>query len=101
MNGDFVTWDVFGTYAGAVTMTTIITQFLKKIPGIEKCNAQLLSFIVAVLLLVSTAVFNGSIEVEAIVMALINSVVVSLASNGAYDVIHGENSKEVKTDDKV
>jgi hypothetical protein len=98
MNGDFVTWDVFGTYAGAVTMTTIITQFLKKIPGVDKCNAQLLAFVVAVLLLVFTAIFNGSLEVEAIVMALINAIVVALASNGAYDVIH-DSGKEVKNNE--
>jgi hypothetical protein len=51
-----------------------------------------------VLLLVSTAIFNGSLEVEAIVMALINAIVVALASNGAYDVIH-DSGKEVKNNE--
>lgn len=32
---DFVTWTSLGTYAGAVMMVTIITQFLKQTPPQE------------------------------------------------------------------
>lgn len=96
MNGDFVTMNVFNSYAATVTITTIITQFLKQIPVINKCNPQLLAFIVAVVLLETAAVFSGGWEFETAVLSLINGVVVALASNGAYDAINTGNAKKIE-----
>ena len=48
---EFVTWITLGTYAGAVMMVTLITQFLKQ-TVFGKMNAQLLSYIIAVLILI-------------------------------------------------
>lgn len=87
MNGDFVTWNSIMSYAGAVTLTTIITQFFKQIPGINKVNSQLLAFIIAVLLLETATVFSGGWAFETAVLSLVNGVVVALAANGTYDAI--------------
>ena len=82
---EFVTWSALGTYAGAVMMTALITQFLKQIPLLSKINCQLISYIVAVLLLIGSAVFTNTLTVESGVLAAVNAVMVALASNGAYD----------------
>ena len=102
---DFVTWAGLGSYAGAVTITTIVTQFLKKIPGVSKMNSQLLAFIVAVLILEASAVFSGGWQFETGVLSLVNGVVVALAANGTYDAIHeskpAQSAVEVKKEGEM
>lgn len=82
---EFVTWTTLGTYAGAVMMVTIITQFLKQTP-LAKLNAQLLAYIVAVAILIGAEAFNGSaVTVQGVILCLLNSVIVALAAGGTYD----------------
>lgn len=82
---EFVTWTTLGTYAGAVMMVTIITQFLKQ-PPLAKLNAQLLAYIVAVAILIGAEAFNGSaVTVQGVILCLLNAVIVALAANGTYD----------------
>ena len=82
---EFVTWTSLGTYAGAVMMVTIITQFLKQTP-LAKLNAQLLAYIVAVAILIGAEAFNGSaVTVQGVILCLLNAVIVALAANGTYD----------------
>ena len=98
---DFVTWGSFGSYAGTVTMTTIITQFLKKIPGVNKMNAQLLAFIVAVILLEATVIFKGEFRFDTAIIAIVNAVIVALAANGTYDVFVSQPTKPVENKEEV
>lgn len=82
---EFVTWTTLGTYAGAVMMVTIITQFLKQTP-LAKLNAQLLAYIVAVAILIGAEAFNGSaVTVQGVILCLLNAVIVALAAGGTYD----------------
>lgn len=87
MNGEFVTWGILGTYAGAVSVTAIITQFLKRLPLVKKLDTQLLSYIVALLILEASTIFTGGFRWDVAAICLVNAMVVALASNGAYDVI--------------
>lgn len=82
---EFITWAGLGTYAGAVMMTTIITQFLKDIPAIAKMNAQIISYTVAVLLMWGSLLFGGGMTLPNAVLCAVNAVMVALASNGVYD----------------
>ena len=99
---DFVTWAGIGSYAGSVTITAIITQFLKQLPGVGKMNSQLLSFIVAVLILEAHAAFIGGWHFDTAVINLVNAVVVALAANGTYDVFHTNKTaqKTITTGEK-
>lgn len=82
---EFVNWTTLGTYAGAVMMVTLITQFLKQTP-LGKLNAQLLSYVIAVLILIGAEAFTGgAVTVDGVLLCLINAVMVALAANGAYD----------------
>ncbi len=82
---EFVTWQMLGSYAGAVMMVTLITQFLKSTP-LGKCSTQPVSYGIAVLLLIGAEVFGGQrVTVQGVTLCLINAVMVALASNGVYD----------------
>ena len=82
---EFVTWQSLGTYAGAVMMVTLITQFLKQTP-LGRMNIQLLSYGIAAALLIGAEAFAGSaVTVQGVLLCLINAVMVALAANGVYD----------------
>lgn len=83
--GEFMTWANLGTYAGAVLATTLITQFVKQIPYVEKVNPQIVSYIIAVVLLLGAAYFNGQFTVDSAVLCFVNAVITALAANGVYD----------------
>lgn len=94
MNGEFITWGILGTYAGAVSITAIITQFLKKIPGLKKLDTQLLSYIVALIILEASTIFSGGFHWEVAALCLVNAIVVALASNGTYDILGNKTPTE-------
>ena len=96
---EFVTWTSLGTYAGAVMMVTLITQFLKQTP-LGKLNAQLLSYVIAVLTLIGAEAFTGgTVTVQGVLLCLINAVMVALAANGAYDAATTGMVKKVKEEE--
>ena len=96
---EFVTWTSLGTYAGAVMMVTLITQFLKQTP-LGKLNAQLLSYVIAVLILIGAEAFTGgTVTVQGVLLCLINAVMVALAANGAYDAATTGMTKMPKTEE--
>ena len=81
---EFFTWELLGTYAGAVLVATLITQFTK---DWFKMPTQLFSYIVAVVVLVASSIVGGNADFANIALCLVNGVVVSLASNGAYSAV--------------
>ena len=96
---EFVTWTSLGTYAGAVMMVTIITQFLKQ-TTLKNINTQLLSYIIAVLILIGAEAFNGAtVTVQGVILCLLNAVIVALASNGTYDAATTGMVKKVKEEE--
>ena len=94
MNGEVITWGILGTYAGAVSITAIITQFLKKLPGVKKLDTQLLSYIVALVILEASTIFSSGFHWEVAALCLVNAIVVALASNGTYDILGNKNPTE-------
>ena len=96
---EFVTWTSLGTYAGAVMMVTIITQFLKQTP-LKNINTQLLAYIISVTILIGAEAFNGSaLTVQGVVLCLLNAVIVALAANGTYDAATTGMVKKVKEEE--
>ena len=82
---EFVTWEALGSYAGAVMMVTLITQFLKGTP-LGHWNSQLVAYLMAAALLVGAESANGRpLTVQSTVLCLLNAVMVALAAGGAYD----------------
>lgn len=84
---DFFTWSILATYAGAVLATGVITQIFKGISVIDRIPTRLFSYFVALVLLILATAFTSGLSLSSILLCIINSAVVSLASNGAFDAI--------------
>ena len=85
---EFVTWGSLGTYAGCAMMVTLITQFLKQFSFMKNINSQIISYFVAVLILIGSLCFSQSgepVNPETIILCFVNAVIVALGSNGIYD----------------
>lgn len=82
----FVTWESLLTFGGCVAGTILVTEFIKKLFG-EKVPAQLVSFLIAAVIL-----FVGHLATETFVwkealLYLINAAAVSLSANGGFDAV--------------
>lgn len=84
---EFLTWETLGTFAGCAAVTGLLTQLLKE--PLKKLPTQWLSYIIAVVLLfASTAATGGFAQPWTVwAMVLLNAVVVSLSSNGAFEAV--------------
>ena len=78
---DLVNWATIAGGAGAVVLTVGITQI---IAVIDKIPTQLTSYVVAAVIMVLATIFTGHYEASELVLAVLNAVIVSLSSNGAY-----------------
>lgn len=84
---EFLTWDYLLSFAGCVTGTALITQFLKNVSFIQKIGAQFISYIIAMVILVVAQIATGTLNWQLIALDVFNAAVVSFASNGVYDTI--------------
>ena len=90
MTQEFFTWTMLATYAGAVMATTLITQLLKGVGFISKIPTQIFSDGVALVVRLAATFFGGQWTWPDAALCLLNAVVVSLASNGAYEAMARE-----------
>lgn len=82
---EFFTWEFLATMAGAVVGTGLITQFLK---GIFKAlPTQILSYIIALFILIVSSYFNNTLTLSIAVLSLFNAMLVSTSANGGYSAI--------------
>lgn len=84
---EFFTWAMLGTYAGAVLVTTIVTQFLKGIGPIDRIPTRVFSYVIALIVLLAAQWFNGAWSVQEAALCVLNAVLVSLAANGGYEML--------------
>jgi hypothetical protein len=91
---EFVTWELLGTYAGAMAMTGVITQLTKGIPGISKLPTQLWSYLISLVVMMCANFFLDQLTLSNAVLILFNAGLVSLAANGGYEGIAKLFSKE-------
>ena len=84
MMENLFTWDVLGTYAGAVAAVGVITQLIKGVPGIVKIPTQIVSYVIALIVLLCAAGFTVGLTAEGIMLTVFNAAVVSLAANGVH-----------------
>lgn len=81
---EFVTWEIIGSYAGAVMIVGLVTQLLKYFPIIEKIPTQALSYILSLLTLTASQLALQTFDLSSFGLNLVNAVIISLAANGAY-----------------
>lgn len=82
---EFVTWEFLATFAGATMITALITQAIKN--KLNKIPTQLMSYIIAVVVLLLANFFTVGLTVSSAILLLFNALGVSLASNGGYQAV--------------
>lgn len=84
---EFFTWEMLGTYAGCTAAVSIITQFIKSVPGIVKIPTQVVSYVIALVVMLCATGFTSGLTPDGIMLTVFNAAVVSLASNGTYAAV--------------
>ena len=84
---NFFDWNMLGTYAGATMAVGVITEIIKDIPGVKKIPTQLMSYVLAFIVLICAMFFADSFTVQGAALAVFNAALVSLGANGGYEVI--------------
>lgn len=84
---EFLTWDVIGTFVGFTAAVALLTEFSKVFKFLERIPTQIVSFVIAIIIMVVFKLASGDFKTVDIVLYIINSVGASLTSNGAYDVV--------------
>ena len=82
----FVTWETLLTFGGCVAGTILVTEFIKKLFG-ERVPAQLVSFMIAGVILFVGHLATGTFVWKEALLYLINAAAVSLSANGGFDAI--------------
>jgi hypothetical protein len=84
---EFMTWQDLATNGGALAAVLLLTQLTKGIPGIDRIPTRIWSYVLSLVVLLSAGYFLGTLTMDSAGLSLINAAIVSLASNGGYDVI--------------
>lgn len=84
---EYVTGEMMATYAGALAVVLIVTQFTKNLSFIAKIPTQVWSYIVALLVLYPANYFIGALTIETAVLILFNGIIVALAANGGFEAL--------------
>lgn len=84
---EFFEWSALGTYTGAVMAVGIITEIIKDIPGIRKIPTQVMSYALALVVLMASMAFSGGFSAQGAALAVFNAALVSLGANGGYAAI--------------
>lgn len=91
---EFFTWAFLITYPGSILATTIITQFVKDLGILAKMKTQLLSYLIAIVVLVLATLFTATVyDVPTFVIIPFNAIIVSLAANGTFNLV--TNNKKI------
>lgn len=92
---EFFSWSTIATFAGCVAATGVIVQFVKNIPFVAKFNSQLVSYVIALILLFASYGFTGQLNTSIACILPFDAIAVCMASNGAYDVIKTSTIKAI------
>ena len=82
---NFLTWDILLSYGGCVAGTILVTEWMKKV--FAKIPTQIVSFVVALVILVVGHLALGTFVWADSFLYLINAIGVALASNGGFDIL--------------
>lgn len=84
---EFFTWNSLLTSSGATVATSVVTQLIKEAPPLKKIPTRLLSFGIALCILMLALIFDKSLSLGTAAISVINAAVVALAANGMFDAV--------------
>lgn len=93
---EMFTWEYLASAAGATAAVTIITQFIKGIPFVQKIPTQLVSYIVSLIVMFAASFFTGALTASSAALVPLNAIVIMLAANGTYDTISSKSTKTIE-----
>lgn len=84
---EFFDWNMLGGYAGAALAVGVITETIKDIPGVKRIPTQIMSYILALIVLMLAMLFGDGFSAQGAALAMFNAALVSLGANGGYAAI--------------
>lgn len=82
---EFVTWDYMLSFGGCMAATALLTQLVKKFKFLKNVDTQIISCVVAILVLIASQLATGGFTWANFALDFVNGVVIAFASNGVYD----------------
>ena len=88
------TWEALGTIAGCTAFALLFVQLIKApLDKVWKIPTRALVYIVCLVLMLASAVFNGGLTPESAALAVVNAVIPTLAAMGAYELTFAKADK--------
>lgn len=84
---EFLDWTIIGTVTGFILAVVLLTEFIKNIPFLKNVPTQLVSFVIAMIVMLAYKTAMSEFVWTDFVLYILNSVGASLAANGGYDAI--------------
>lgn len=78
----FITWDILSAYTTFVSIVYMVVEFTKELKFIKKIPTKYFSFIVSLILLLSTNIVNNSFNYIDIILYILTAISISLGANG-------------------
>ena len=84
---DFISSEMFLSFAGCSTVVAILVQAIKQIPGTDKVNALWFNLGVSILVGIIRVCLVGDFTVSGITLGVINIMVIFLGATGGYETV--------------
>lgn len=93
---DFISVDMFLTFAGCLGIVALITQVIKTLPGLNKINPAWSAFIVSTFVGIIRMCVIGDFTATGIVVGILNIIAIYLGSVGGYETIKQVAQAKIK-----
>ena len=84
---EFITSDMFLTFAGCLAIVALITQVIKSLPPLDKINTLWTTFGVSILVGVIRLFLIGDFTAQGIIMGVLNILAIYLGAIGGYETV--------------
>lgn len=84
---EFITSDMFLTFAGCLAIVALITQVIKSLPPLDKINTLWTTFGVSILVGVIRLFLIGDFTAQGITMGILNILAIYLGAIGGYETV--------------
>lgn len=84
---EFITSDMFLTFAGCLAIVALVTQVIKSLPPLDKINTLWSTFGVSILVGVIRLFLIGDFTAQGITMGLLNILAIYLGAIGGYETV--------------
>ncbi len=84
---DFITQEMFLSFAGCIAVVALLVQAIKNIPGMNKVNALWINLCISFLVGILRVCFVGDFSASGIALGVINILVIYLGAIGGYETV--------------